>query len=330
MRQIKMHEKSVTFSKNLRFNQQTILKPQRRFAMVWIFIAITALSLGGIGTVSASNDALPGDLLYPVKIAAEDIQLLLNDDEGDVDLLLDFMDERLQEMDALKEEENLEGIDLALESYQNHMEQMTNLMTKLQPDDPVAGDALQAEIQSRLEEQAQRMININEEMGDQLQIRDQTQDRIETQEQLNTGTDELSSENIENGNGNQNDTGGEQDNGQQEKQQSQQTSSQFSASLQAYNLTQDDQFTLRFVVNGAQSGEILVRVNGIEYACTNAQSALVCEGPAPTDETVRVEVIDPISGLTLFDQWISVPTENGSSTSNGSTNGQGGSGGKRH
>ncbi len=331
MRRIKMHEKPVTFSQDLRFNQRTILKPKRRFAMAWVFIAITALSLGGIGTVSASNDALPGDLLYPVKIASEDIQLLFNDDKHDALLLLDFMDERLQEIETLTEDENIEGIDLALESYQNHMEQITNLMTKLQPDDPVAGNALQTEIQNRLEEQAQRMLNINEDMGEQLQIREQIQDRIETQEQLNSGTDELSTGKIENGNGNQNDTNTEQDNGQQGEQQNQQQSqTQFSVSLQAYELTEDDQFVLHFAVNGAQSGEILVRVNGIEYACTNAQSTLICKGPALAEETVWIEVIDPINGSILFDQWISVPSENVSSTSNGGTNGQGGSGGKQH
>jgi len=329
MQQIKLHEKSVTNSENLRFNNKTNLNQQRRFAMAWIFIAISVLSLGGVGTVYASNDALPGDVLYPIKIATEDIQLFLSDEEGDVDLLLDFMDERLEEMEIMKEDNNLEGIDLALESYQNQMKQITNLMTKVKPDDPVAGDALQAEVQNRLEEQAQRMLNINEEKGEQLQIQEQTQEHIETQEQLKSGQDDLSTEEIENGN--QNNTGSEQDNQQPEEQQSQQqTGMQFSVSLQSYQLTQEGQFIMHFSMNAAQSGEILVRVNGIEYACSSSQSSLVCQGQAPTDETVHIEVIDVNNGSSLLDQWILVSSNDSSSTNNDNGNGQGGSGGKQH
>ncbi|MHB8807854.1 MAG: DUF5667 domain-containing protein [Anaerolineaceae bacterium] len=297
--------------------------------MAWIFIAVSLLSLGGVGTVYASNAALPGDVLYPVKIASEDIQLFFSDEEGDVGLLLDFMDERLQEIEIMKEDNNLEGIDLALESYQNQMEQMTNLMAKVKPDDPVAGNALQAEVQNRLEEQAQRMLNINEETGDQLQIQEQNQERTETQDQLKSGNDDLNTEEIENGN--QNGTGKEQDNGQQgEQKNQQQTSTQFSASLQAYELTQDGQFVLRFAVNGTQAGDVLVYVNGIEYACSSSQSSLICQGPVPTDENVQVKVIDSISGSSLFNQWVSISLENSSSTPNGNNNGQGGSGGKQH
>lgn len=329
MQQIKLHEESVTNSKNLRFNNKTNLNQQRRFAMAWIFIAVSLLSLGGVGTVYASNAALPGDVLYPVKIASEDIQLFFSDEEGDVGLLLDFMDERLQEIEIMKEDNNLEGIDLALESYQNQMEQMTNLMAKVKPDDPVAGNALQAEVQNRLEEQAQRMLNINEEIGDQLQIQEQNQERTETQDQLKSGNDDLNTEEIENGN--QNSTGKEQDNGQQgEQKNQQQTSTQFSASLQAYELTQDGQFVLRFAVNGTQAGDVLVYVNGIEYACSSSQSSLICQGPVPTDENVQVKVIDSISGSSLFNQWVSISLENSSSTPNGNNNGQGGSGGKQH
>ncbi len=329
MQQIKLHEESVTNSKNLRFNNKTNLNQQRRFAMAWIFIAVSLLSLGGVGTVYASNAALPGDVLYPVKIASEDIQLFFSDEEGDVGLLLDFMDERLQEIEIMKEDNNLEGIDLALESYQNQMEQMTNLMAKAKPDDPVAGNALQAEVQNRLEEQAQRMLNINEETGDQLQIQEQNQERTETQDQLKSGNDDLNTEEIENGN--QNGTGKEQDNGQQgEQKNQQQTSTQFSASLQAYELTQDGQFVLRFAVNGTQAGDVLVYVNGIEYACSSSQSSLICQGPVPTDENVQVKVIDSISGSSLFNQWVSISLENSSSTPNGNNNGQGGSGGKQH
>ncbi len=333
MRKIEKQEKLVTKSENLRLYRQTILKRQRRFAMAWVFIAISLLSLGGVGTVYASADALPGEVLYPVKIASEDIQLFFSDDEGDVDLLLNFMDERIQEMEKLSEENNPQGIDLALEGYQNEMEQMTGLMTKMQAEDPVAGDALHAEVQSRLEEQAQRMLNVDEAAGDQLRIQEQIQDRTETQEQLKSGTDDsdADAEGISNGNGNQENTNADEQGSMQSEQQSQQQSNtQVSASLQAYELTEDGQFVLRFVVNGAQNGSVIVRVNGVEYACSGSQSSLVCQGPAPTDDTAQVEVLDGSNGTSLFSQWITVSRGNNSSSDNGNTGGQGGSSGKQH
>lgn len=329
MRKIEKQENPVTKSKNLRLNRQTILKRQRRFAMTWVFIAISLLSLGGVGTVYASTDALPGDVLYPVKIASEDIQLFFSDDEGDVELLLNFMDERIQEMEMLKDENNLQGIELAQEGYQNEMEQMTKLMTKMQAEDPVAGDALQAEVQTRMEEQVQRMLNVDEATGEQLQIQEQTQDRTETQEQLKSGTDDSDTDGTSNGN--QNNTNGEDQGSMQgEPQSQQQSNTQFSASLQAYELTEDGQFVLRFVVNGAQNGSVIVRVNGVEYACSSSQSSLVCQGPAPSDDTAQVEVLNGSNGTCLFSQWITIFHGNDSSSGSGNSDGQGGSGGKQH
>ena len=331
MRKIEKQEKLVTKSENLRLNRQTILKRQRRFAMAWVFIAISLLSLGGVGTVYASADALPGEVLYPVKIASEDIQLFFSDDEGDIDLLLNFMDERIQEMEKLSEEGNPQGMELALDGYQNEMEQMTGLMTKMQAEDPVAGDALHAEVQSRLEEQTQRMLHVDEAAGDQLQIQEQVQDRTETQDQLKSGVGDPETEDSSTGNGNQGNTNVDEQGSMQGEPQSQQKSNtQLSASLQAYELTEDGQFVLRFVVNGAQNGSVIVRVNGVDYACSGSQSSLVCQGPAPSDSTAQVEVLNGSNGTSLFRQWITVSRGNDSSSGSGNSDGQGGSGGKQH
>ena len=331
MRKIEKQERVVTKSENLRLNRQTILKRQRRFAMAWVFIAISLLSLGGVGTVYASADALPGEVLYPVKIASEDIQLFFSDDEGDIDLLLNFMDERIQEMEKLSGEGNPQGMELALDGYQNEMEQMTGLMTKMQAEDPVAGDALHAEVQSRLEEQTQRMLHVDEAAGDQLQIQEQVQDRTETQDQLKSGVGDPETEDSSTGNGNQGNTNVDEQGSMQGEPQSQQKSNtQLSASLQAYELTEDGQFVLRFVVNGAQNGSVIVRVNGVDYACSGSQSSLVCQGPAPSDGTAQVEVLNGSNGTSLFRQWITVSRGNDSSSGSGNSDGQGGSGGKQH
>jgi len=330
LQQIVKEQENVTSTKKQRFNKQIPNQPPRRFAMSWMFIAVTLMALaGGTGAVYASNDALPGDVLYPVKIASEDVQLFFSSDENDVDLLLSFMDERLQEMDTLLVEGDEEPLDLALNTYQSQLEQLTNLMTQRQPDDPIAGDALEAQVQSRLEEQAQRMLNINDEAGERLQIQLQTQDRTETQEQLQL-KDSSGNQDVEDLITEEATTSGNQQNGSQSGEPQNQT--QLSASLQTYNLSADDRLSLRFILNGQQSGSIYVRVNGVQYACSSSNGSISCEGPLPLDENALIEVIDANSGTLLYSQWITVPAAQGTASSNGSNSGQGegGSGGKQH
>lgn len=332
LQQITKEQENVTSTQNHRFNRQISEQPGRRFAMSWMFIAVTLLALaGGTGAVYASNDALPGDILYPVKIASEDMQLFFSNDESDADLLLSFMDERLEEMDALVEDGNEEALDLALNTYQNQLEQLTNLMSQRQPEDPIAGDALEAQVQSRLEEQAQRMLNINEEVGERLQIQLQTQDRTETQDQLQL-KDGTGVEDLEENESTEVSTTGNQQNGGQSGEPQNQNQSQMSASLQTYNLSADDRLSLRFVINGQPSGNIYVRVNGVAYACSSSNGSVTCEGPVPFDENALIEVIDADNGTVLLSQWITVSTAQNSGSDNGNGNGEGagGSGGKQH
>lgn len=327
-------QESVTFAAKTRNKQQTLGKPQRRFAMSWVFIAAALFALaGGSGVVYASGDALPGDALYPVKIASEDVQLFFSDDEGDVDLLLKFMDERVGEMDQLVDRDDIENADIALNVYENQMKQLTSLMTKMQPDDPVAGDALQAEVQNQLEEQARRMLNINEESGERLQIREQTQDQLKTQDKLQTDKEieeplveessDQSGNNDENGNGSQN----QQPSGSQ--------NSQVMVDLQSYSVSQNDRITLHFST-GSATGNLLARVNGVALTCSRNQQQLVCEGAAPSDGDVLVDVVDVDNGTVYFNRWITLHgnnSDNGSGTDDSgsdNSNGGSGSGGKQH
>jgi len=64
-----------------------------------IVLAVSAL---GAGTAYASQDSLPGDTLYPVKLGTEQVRRLLTiDDIATVELELTFAGIRLQEIEAL-------------------------------------------------------------------------------------------------------------------------------------------------------------------------------------------------------------------------------------
>ena len=70
-------------------------------------IAVIALMLGVGGTAAASESARPGDLLFPIDQAIEDVRLALaTSDEAEARLKIVFAEERLAELRSLLEEEN--------------------------------------------------------------------------------------------------------------------------------------------------------------------------------------------------------------------------------
>lgn len=142
----------VTKNRKFRYKWQNI---KRRFAMSWVIIITTVLSLlSGAGAVYASNDALPGDFLFPVKTWVEDIQLSLSPDEVDAVLNLKFADRRLEEFLDLIGEGRYEDMESAVHGYQNHTRLMTELLAQIQAQDPETVIRLRSELQEKLQEQA--------------------------------------------------------------------------------------------------------------------------------------------------------------------------------
>jgi hypothetical protein len=77
-----------------------------RLSFAQLFPILLVALLGGVifggGIAWAAQDSLPGELLYPVKLAMEDARLALaSTPAGKVDVALDLMDERAEELQAL-------------------------------------------------------------------------------------------------------------------------------------------------------------------------------------------------------------------------------------
>jgi hypothetical protein len=72
----------------------------RRFAYALAsLLAVFVLIAASAGVAHASSDAIPGSPLYPVKRGVEEVRLALTwSASGDLNLLTDFADERLQEL----------------------------------------------------------------------------------------------------------------------------------------------------------------------------------------------------------------------------------------
>jgi len=127
--------------------------------IVSIVVALVTLFSGaGAGTVFASQDALPNEFLYPVKLWSEELRLTLSQDvEKDLLLHLDFADQRVDEMLALADTGLVPDNTLKI-NLQTHLwlaEKLAN-----QTDDPVQA---QDQVRSRMMLQEQKLTNAPED-----------------------------------------------------------------------------------------------------------------------------------------------------------------------
>jgi hypothetical protein len=108
---------SITFWTSLRrISHNLILTYKRRTAMSIVLIVTLLLSLVGGGTVYASQDSLPGDWLYPVKMAVEDARLALTSEEGG--LYQQLAGERVEEVLTLIQHERYDDIPAAMQRFE--------------------------------------------------------------------------------------------------------------------------------------------------------------------------------------------------------------------
>ena len=177
-------ENLVTKQSGLRYRWQNT---KRRFAMTWLIIVTTVLSLlSGAGAVYASNDALPGEFLYPLKTWTEDVQLLLAPDNVDVELAGIFASRRMDELlELLLSGEEIDLDDL-LGGYRNRTELMARAFEKVRTQNPEEAIRLRSELETRLREQARIMEILLAENEGSLEIPLQTQIRTMLQSNLQT------------------------------------------------------------------------------------------------------------------------------------------------
>jgi len=92
---------------------------RRRFSMASIILVIVvALSALGGGTAYASQDSLPGDTLYPVKLATEQVRMMLpGDDVAKAERALGFVERRMGEIEALAERGRPQDMSLGVQGY---------------------------------------------------------------------------------------------------------------------------------------------------------------------------------------------------------------------
>ena len=111
----------------------TNLIPGRKNMFISLLL-IAALLGGGAGTTYASQSSLPGDVLYPVKIATGKVQTVLTvDDTKEADLHLKFSEKRLGEVDKLaqKGRANPELVKEVIDNYKKELSEAKDILDKV-------------------------------------------------------------------------------------------------------------------------------------------------------------------------------------------------------
>ncbi len=105
---------------------QSILEAPRKLPVtIMVSIVVAIWVLIGTGTVYASTNALPGDLLYPMKQTIETVQLALSLDDANVARLrLTFASRRLDEVATLLARDRPQDIAQAVTDYKAQVEYM--------------------------------------------------------------------------------------------------------------------------------------------------------------------------------------------------------------
>lgn len=126
-------------------NQSTVLQNiiniyQFNYKTMIPLILILTLLGGGAGATFASQNSLPGDILYPVKIASEKVEtILVLNDVKDAKLHLDFATRRLNEINKLSEKGkvNVAVVDNAVKAYNNELVDVQDILNKTEKENSI-------------------------------------------------------------------------------------------------------------------------------------------------------------------------------------------------
>jgi len=100
--------------------------------VIALLMAVSVVFGGGAAAAYASQDALPGDTLYPVKTAVEQAEIAITTDaQTQAELHLELAQERAAEIQALAAEGRLDLIPETAEDMQLHLQQAEQLAQQL-------------------------------------------------------------------------------------------------------------------------------------------------------------------------------------------------------
>jgi hypothetical protein len=123
--------------------------PKRRPFFGWLPRWATALSivlivlLVGGGTVVAASNSMPDSILYPVKLATEEVRLAFTPSQlGKARLCSDFADERVAEIIYMAEKGDARRVEVITERLDDRLETLVVLVSGLEGDEKAEADTM--------------------------------------------------------------------------------------------------------------------------------------------------------------------------------------------
>ena len=97
-------------------------------------IAVIMVILAGGGTVAAASNSMPGDTLYPVKLATEQVQMAFTFvDVGKAELNARLADKRVEEIVNAASKGDAKSVQISAQHLSNNLENLSNLASQLSP-----------------------------------------------------------------------------------------------------------------------------------------------------------------------------------------------------
>lgn len=147
---------------------QTVLQPMA------VGISAFVLVLGGwVATVNASYDTLPGDALYPVKLATERVQLTMaTTTSRKAKLHVEFAGRRLQEMTRLEDGGKGMVVNKLVQGFKQEMASASANLSKLQENDSASAVSIAAVLDRRADEYKAVLGQAQQAESDNVQAQD--------------------------------------------------------------------------------------------------------------------------------------------------------------
>ena len=132
---------------------QKFLSVQQVAPVAFVFVLMLALFVSGT-VVSASQKSLPGDDLYSVKLTLEQIALATSlDEKNDAELQIQYVENRLTEVQGLIIEERYEEIAETIQEYQEQVSKTLETIKTVSDQDKFLAYKLAAQLEGILNEQ---------------------------------------------------------------------------------------------------------------------------------------------------------------------------------
>jgi Domain of unknown function (DUF5667) len=133
-----------------------MLLGQRRlvFQIALVLLLVFGMVAGTSGVARAAQNALPGDLLYPVKTSLERASIVVAvGDAAKANLHIRFAQRRLAELHALLLENHDGAVAATVSSFEEHINSAIRHLIALQAQDPTKARALAVTLQDVMQEQ---------------------------------------------------------------------------------------------------------------------------------------------------------------------------------